>query len=79
MSSERSGDWRRVVLMTAIVKCKTIQNNGTHFRKYRKIKNTQRDIDKFIRFLLTIPGGVDHVNFYDRETKKFMFQERNDQ
>lgn len=77
--SDRAINAQRVKLMNAIVCCKTIQTNRTFFRKYHDIKNDQKHIDKFIRFLLTIPGGVSHVNFYDKETKKFLFQERNDQ
>lgn len=47
-------------------------NTGGHFQKYHSIKNTPVHISKFCAFAKGKFPSAKHVNFYNKETKRFV-------
>lgn len=58
---------------TAIIITAPNPVNGNTAFKYRKIKNDPHSLASFIQFAKGFPGAL-HINFYDRQTKKFSHQ-----
>ncbi|HMG08307.1 MAG TPA: hypothetical protein VK609_07340 [Mucilaginibacter sp.] len=54
-----------------------MQSKGDYFRKYRNVIYTDAKLQSLFRFLDKIPGGWDHVNFYDKESRNFVEQVKN--
>lgn len=43
-----------------------------HFQKYHAIKNTQQHISNFLAFAKQKFPSAQYVNFYNKETKRFI-------
>lgn len=61
-------------LMTAIIFCTVQQVNGSTVLKYRNIKDTEKDLQKFKLFAAKFPGA-DYINWYDKKTRAFIKRE----
>jgi len=63
--------------VTVIIKCNEMQAGGDYFRKYRNVEYTELKLKKLIRFLASVPGGWSHFNVYDKLTREFIEQIKN--
>lgn len=44
--------------------------------KYRNIKNEPKTLERFYKWLQLKYPGIDHINIYGKESKKFLYQKR---
>jgi hypothetical protein len=61
--------------MNAIIFCANKPINEA-FKKYHNIKDREREIKSFMNFAKGKFPEAKHVNFYDKETREFLRQEK---
>lgn len=57
--------------LTAIIYTREPQINGRQFLKYRNIPTWEPKKSEFLAFAAKFPTA-EHVNFYEKDTKKFV-------
>lgn len=74
----RSFDPRRVKFFNAIVFKLDTQTGEVEFYKLHNIVNSDKKKDQLFKFLDRSHATWQHVNFYDKDTRKFLYQQRRD-